>query len=127
MERQVLVESAKTGRSKCKKCNKMIAKGQLRVKVIDDREFQNYLRRNPDARHCEGFSRGYFETEKGCCISIKKYFVHLGCYKPIYPHPMELKYFKLSGVSRADRELFNTWLGGDAVPVKSTNKKGKSK
>lgn len=70
--------------------------------MVDDREFRDYLRRYPDARGCEGYSRGYFETGEKV-ISILKYFVHLRCYKPIYPHPMEEGYFKLVGAKAADK------------------------
>lgn len=87
MVKQVEVESAKSSKSTCKKCNKVIAMGELRAKMVDDRAFKDYLKKNPDARGCEGYSRGYFETERGV-ISIKKYFVHLRCYKPFKPHPM---------------------------------------
>ena len=86
MIRQVVVEPAKSGRSKCNKCKKMIASGNLRAKMVDDRDFRAYLRKYPEVRGCEGYSRGYFETEKGI-ISIKKFYVHLDCYKPIEPHP----------------------------------------
>ena len=37
MIRQIEVELAKSGKSKCKKCNKMIQKGELRARMVDDR------------------------------------------------------------------------------------------
>ena len=58
--KQIVVEIAKTGRSRCKKCNKMIPKDSLRIKMVDDRAFEAYLRKNPSSRDCEGYSRGYF-------------------------------------------------------------------
>lgn len=86
MYRKTEVEPAKSNKSKCNKCHKTIEKGELRAKMVDDREFREYLRRHPDSRGCEGYSRGYFE-DGARVISIKKYFVHLKCYKPIHPHP----------------------------------------
>lgn len=86
MYKKVEIEVAPTSKSTCKQCSQTIEQGELRAKVVDDREFKAYLKRNPGAREGEGFSRGYFETPDGC-ISIQKYNVHLKCYKPIYPHP----------------------------------------
>lgn len=83
--------------------------GELRAKMVDDRAFKDYLKKNPDARGCEGYSRGYFETERGV-ISIKKYFVHLRCYKPFKPHPMSAQYFRLTGAKKAEKDKFNEWL-----------------
>ena len=39
MYRQVEVEAAKLNKSKCKHCNKVIEKGDLRAKMVDDRDF----------------------------------------------------------------------------------------
>lgn len=102
MYRKTEVEPAKSNKSKCKKCKKVIEKGELRAKVVDDRAFREYLRKHPDARGCEGYSRGYFE-DMGGVISIQKYFVHLRCYKPIHPHPKEADYFKLTKATGADK------------------------
>ena len=60
MYRKVEVEPAKSNKSTCNKCHKEIKKGELRAKIVDDREFKEYLRRHPDAKGCEGYSRGYF-------------------------------------------------------------------
>jgi hypothetical protein len=37
--RRVLVEPAKSGRGRCKKCKKAIAQDSLRVQIVDDRKF----------------------------------------------------------------------------------------
>ena len=46
MYRPVEVEPAKSNKSCCKKCKKGISKDDLRVHVIDDREFQNYIKKH---------------------------------------------------------------------------------
>lgn len=60
MIRQVQVEPAKSSKSKCKNCRRMIEKGELRAKMVDDRAFRDYARRHPGSREGEGYSRGYF-------------------------------------------------------------------
>lgn len=40
MYRKTEVEPAKSDKSKCKNCRKTIEKGELRAKVVDDREFK---------------------------------------------------------------------------------------
>ena len=46
MYRQVDVEPAKTSRSSCKKCKLAIEKNNLRVRVFDDRAFQDYIKKH---------------------------------------------------------------------------------
>lgn len=116
MVRQTEIEAAKSNQSKCNTCKKNIEKGELRAKVVDDREFKEYVRNNPDCKEGEGYFRGYFETQNGC-ISIHKYFVHLKCYQPITPHPKEAKYFKLMKMKAPEKEAFKKWIDGqDLVP-----------
>jgi hypothetical protein len=117
--RKILVEPAKSSLSACKKCKKKLEKGELRIQVVDDREFYNYIANNGgiSAFSGEGLSRGYLEVEDKC-ISIKKYYVHLKCYKPLQPHPFEMSSFSLQRVNSASREIFIEWLNQKKAPFK---------
>lgn len=103
----VTVESAKSNRSKCKTCGKIIEKSSLRVEVVDDLEFEA----------CGGHSRcssaPYFELSVGS-IATKKYWVHLLCYNPYAaparPHPPTREYFSLKGASKAARTELDVYL-----------------
>ena len=69
---KILVEPAKTSRGKCKKCKRTIEKDHLKIQVVDDRKFNDYIERNGGRSvfHGQGMSRGgYIEAPEGT-ISI---------------------------------------------------------
>ena len=73
-------ENAKTGRSTCKSCNKMIEKNVSRLKVTDNSLFEMCI--SPGDHH-EGVSRGYVESvpPDGRTVSKKTFFIHENCLK----------------------------------------------
>lgn len=58
--RKIFIEPAKSGKSSCKKCGKVIEEGNLRLKVVDARDFNAAIRKYGGGH--EGASRGYVET-----------------------------------------------------------------
>lgn len=108
---KILAEPAKTSRGRCKACKGIIQQDTIRVQVVDDREFNAYIRRNGgrSAFQGEGMYRGYIEAEKGC-ISIQKYFVHLNCYRPIKPHPYQKEFFRCEHFSARHKADFDHWI-----------------
>lgn len=62
---RILVEPAKSSKSKCKTCGLPIGQDELRVQVVDDRAFKDYIRQHGgrQAFSGEGMSRGYIEAE----------------------------------------------------------------
>lgn len=68
---KILAEPAKTSRGRCKSCKGIIQQDTIRVQVVDDRKFNDYIRKNGgrSAFSGEGMSRGYIEAEEGV-ISI---------------------------------------------------------
>ena len=71
-------EKAKTGRSTCKCCNKMIEKNVSILKVTDNSLFKMCI--FPGDQH-EGVSRGYVEDvpPDGRTVSKKTFFIHENC------------------------------------------------
>ena len=71
-------EKAKTGRSTCKCCNKMIEKNTCRLKVTDNSLFEMCI---APGDHHEGVYRGYVEgvPPDGRTVSKKTFFIHENC------------------------------------------------
>lgn len=92
---KILAEPAKTSRGKCKRCKATIPQDTIRIQIVDDRKFNDYIKKNGGRSvfQGEGMYRGYIEAPEGT-ISIEKYFVHLNCYRPIHPHPFTKEWFK---------------------------------
>ena len=109
-----MIEPAKSSRGLCTNCKRFIDKDTLRLQVADDREFRAYVMSHGgfSVFHGEGMSRGgYIETEDGV-ISIKRYWVHLNCYRPIKLHPWTADQFRLQNCKTSHRAVFNAWLEG---------------
>lgn len=87
--------------------------------MVDGREFYAALRR--DGGGHEGVSRGYIESPDGC-ISIKKYYVHLNCYRPIKKHPYTKEWFDTKKCTSASHKVaFEVWLKSKQGSVKSAD------
>ena len=73
-------EKAKTGRSTCKSCDKMIEKGACRLKVLDNSLFKMCI---APGDHHEGVFRGYVECvpPDNRTVSKKIFFIHESCLK----------------------------------------------
>lgn len=120
--RKIIVEPAKSGKSTCKNCHKGIDDGTLRVHIFDGREFYAALRR--DGGGHEGVSRGYIEGYEGRVVSIKKYYVHLNCYRPIgRKHPYTAEYFDTKKCTKQPhKQAFDAWLKSKQGSASSASK-----
>ena len=73
-------EKAKTGRSTCKNCDKIIEKDSCRLKVLDNSLFKMCI---APGDHHEGVFRGYVEgvPPDNRTVSKKTFFIHESCVK----------------------------------------------
>lgn len=43
---KILAEPAKTSRGKCKRCKATIPQDTIRIQIVDDRKFNDYIKKN---------------------------------------------------------------------------------
>ena len=79
--------------------------------MVDDLEFNHYVETHGgwSVFHGEGMSRGGYIEAPGRVVSIKRYWVHMKCYKPIHDHPIAKEHFKFVGKPK-EKVTFNQWF-----------------